>query len=526
MKNDSLNSKGETQVVDKVKGSTAENTSITSTEDGKVVDTQTGEILSPVDNTKKADEEKKGSEKPKATIIPISSDPDKTLNDTSVDTTQSKGKTTSETDKPKTLPARKNDDVKTDEDLEKGIIKEENAMRQEVAKLPLLNLDVKLMYDMMSVPTFSRFEYRMVTYLILWARKHNIDHKFDTYGNLYLTKGKPDEGHFYPCVTAHLDTVQHQQKAYLLAGSDLELRTRVNDKKQHEVYISGMGTGSDDKNAILIALQMFEKFDALKGAFFLEEESGCVGSNNLDESFFDDVSYVIGFDSPELNRAAWHLSNNVKMFTADFYKTYMKPICDKWGMTKFYSETITDEMYITSKTGLVTMNFGNGGYKPHLDTEYFIIEELDHALSMGLELVETIPTDRQHKVKGSTWTRDPETHELRKVTVTETDDTEYLRSLGDNSKWNGYYGGNYSNSHSSSTNSSSSSTTIDRSDGYFNKGNDKHKDDVPEETVKYIVDTYDQRITDIEKTVKDKCKELNIDFEKVFGPAFSKEIIF
>lgn len=47
----------------------------------------------------------------------------------------------------------------------------ENIMRKEVSKLDLKSLDVKLMYEMMSVPTYSDYEYRMVTWLILWARK-------------------------------------------------------------------------------------------------------------------------------------------------------------------------------------------------------------------------------------------------------------------------------------------------------------------------------------------------------------------
>lgn len=403
----------------------------------------------------------------------------------------------------------------------------ENQMRNEVNALDLKNLDVKLMYEMMSVPTYSNYEYRMVTWLILWARKHNIEHKFDDYGNLYFIKGKPADGHFYPCVTAHLDTVQNKAKAYILTGAELDLKTRVNSSGEHEVYIDGMGTGSDDKNAILIALHMFEKFDTLKGAFYLGEEVGCKGSRNMDVKFFDDVSYVIGFDSPELNRAAWRLMGSIKMFTADFYKKHMKPICDKYGMTKFYSESVTDEAYITEKTGLMTMNFGNGGYNAHATNEYFIVEELDHALSMGIELVETIPTDVQHKVKSFTWEKDPITGQMRKSEVDSKDDEEYLASLGDSDRYYSYrnYGTTY---YGSSSNSSSSSTN--RSDGYWNK--DKKNDDttkedgVNEETVQYIADTYEERIEEIKDAVESKCNELGLDFKKTFAAVFSKEIKF
>ena len=264
---------------------------------------------------------------------------------------------------------------------------------------------------------------------------------------------------------------------------------------------------------------MFEKFDTLKGAFYLGEEVGCKGSSNMDVTFFDDVSYVIGFDSPELNRAAWRLMGKIKMFTADFYKKHMKPVCDKYGMTKFYSESITDEAYITEKTGLVTMNFGNAGYNAHATTEYFIVEELDHALTMGIELVETIPTDTQHKVNSVTWERDPITGEMKKSVVSSTDDEEYLKTLGDNTHYYSSYGGYYGNKN-----------TTNRSDGYWDSNkqkNDESKNDgINNETVQYIVEIYEERIKEIKDSVKAKCDELGLDFKEYFEKVFSKEIEF
>lgn len=394
----------------------------------------------------------------------------------------------------------------------------ENQMRQEVKGLGLKNLDAKLMYEMMAVPTYSDYEYRMTTWLILWARKHNIEHTFDDYGNLYFIKGKPSEGKFYPCVTAHLDTVQHKAKAYVLTGAELDLKTRVNKKGQHEVYIDGIGTGSDDKNAILIALHMFEKFDTLKGAFYLGEEVGCNGSSNMDVKFFDDVSYVIGFDSPELNRAAWRLMGKVKMFTADFYKTHMKPICDKYGVTKFYSESITDEAYITDNTGLMTMNFGNGGYCAHTTSEYFIVEELDNALSMGIELVETIPTDVQHKVMSFTWEKGPITGQVRQSVVYSDDDEEYLKNLGDNDLCSTYAYNSYNSKHLNTN------TTTSIVYGGSSSKNETKPDYIAEETIKYISDVYEERIEEIMQSVKTKCHELGISFNKTFASIFRKEI--
>ncbi len=47
-----------------------------------------------------------------------------------------------------------------------------------------------------------------------------------------------------------------------------------------------------------------------------------------------------------------------------------------------------------------------------------------------------------------------------------------------------------------------------------------------EESVKYIVEVYEDYIKQISSEVANQCKDLNIDFEKNFAPIFSKEITF
>ena len=163
---------------------------------------------------------------------------------------------------------------------------------------------------------------------------------------------------------------------------------------------------------------------------------------------------------------------------------------------------------------------------PRHRTNDFIVEEVDHALSMGIELVETIPTDVQHKVKTFTWEKDPITGQMRKSEVDSNDDEEYLASLGDSERY--YYP--YSSSSYSNTNYSSSRTNVNRSDGYWDK--DKKNDEttkvdgVDEETVQYIADTYEERIEEIKDAVKSKCDELGLDFKETFSAVFSKEIKF
>ena len=409
----------------------------------------------------------------------------------------------------------------------------ESEAREYIASLPYKHIDVKELYEVMQVPSCSRFEFRMALYIMLWARKNGVDYTTDKKGNIYLTKGKLEEGEFYPCVTSHMDTVQDKAKAYALAGAELPLRTRrckstTSDEVRHEIFIDGQGIGADDKLGVYISLQLVKHFDKIKAAFFVEEEIGMLGSKELDKEFFDDVAYVIGWDSPELTRAAWKCSGT-QLFTADFYKKHLKPVVSKWGFTDkcFHSEPFTDVIQIREKTGVMCMNFGNGGYNAHMSTEYLVIEHVDHATGMGMDIIQTIGNKEQFK-----------------FTKTYTRTTGGVSSYEDErecDKLFGTYSSGYSGGYSSSS-SSSSSASSNRSDGNVNTT--PKEDAINEETVKYIVETYDEYVNNIktevdkkcgviEDIIKDKFREAGIDFSTFgvdikceFAEIFSKEIKF
>ena len=362
--------------------------------------------------------------------------------------------------------------------------------------------DKKFLYEVMSIPTLSSYEYRMVMYIIMWAKQRNIEYKLDDYGNLYLTKGNLNDGEYYPCVTAHLDTVQSKHKAFILAGAELDIRTRINKENKHELYVDDIGIGADDKGAIFIGLSMIDEFDTIKGAFFLEEEIGMKGSDHMDESFFDNVGYVIGFDSPDKNRSAWKCSGT-KLFDSNFYINFMKPVCDKYGYTKFYSEPYTDIKKIVESKGLVCMNFCNGGYDAHdITSEYIVAEETDNALGMGIELVETI---------GKTL------HKISPNSETDTTDNNYMKTLGDDDRYGSYYRGyGYGGTNNNKDNNNNTSTT---------KTNNS-ENSVSEETVKYIVDVYEEAIANIKLGVETVCQNLGIKFDEHFKDIFNQEIKF
>ena len=407
----------------------------------------------------------------------------------------------------------------TSTETTKSITTENEAPKNTETKveLNLTHLNKDFVYELMSVPTVSSSEYRLVTYVILWARRNGIKYEFDDYGNVYLTKGEVGTNEYYPCVTAHLDSVQTKHRLYAQAGQELEVKTRIVSKK-HEIYVDGMGIGGDDKAGVLIALSMFSHVDKLKACFFLEEETGCKGSNQLNTEWFKDVGYVIGYDSPDLNRAAWACSGT-KLFDADFFKTHMQEICKKHGLTDFRSEPFTDVKVIREKTDIICMNFGSGYYNAHMPNEYCIIEDMDTACRMGHELIHHLGTNRymlEHK-SSSGWTKQAGGAWIKNAY---DKDEEFFDSLNPRrTTYGGYqYSGNgsaYSANKSTTTNTTTTTTTTSK----------KKDDSIDAESVKYIVEKYDLYIESIKNGIKEKCNELNIDFT-LFEEIFKNEIKF
>ena len=248
-------------------------------------------------------------------------------------------------------------------------------------------IDINFAKKLFAVPTFSGFEIRILEFLVEWANENKIAWRQDEYGNLYMRKGIMTQDKYYPCVCAHLDTVFEEQVQLIQARKNLKILERITEKGT-ELFTEGTGIGGDDKAGILICLELIKRTPYIKACFFREEEIGCKGSRNLDIDWFQDVGYVIGWDSPERNRGAY-ASAGIALFDMDFYEI-IKDTCARHGLTNFRSEPFTDVSEIRKINDLVCMNFGNGGYNLHRKNEYVALEETDGAVGLGLDLIELL----------------------------------------------------------------------------------------------------------------------------------------
>lgn len=257
-------------------------------------------------------------------------------------------------------------------------------------RLNLSLIDEDLLYEVLSIPTFSEMEFRMQDFLLEYSKQKGYAASMDDKGNIYLCKGMLKKGHFYPCVSAHMDTVQERQIPYIEANKPISLLTEEMDGK-HIIYADGFGLGGDDKAGIVIALTIMEHLPVCKAVFFVEEEIGCGGSTKAHLWWFKDVGYVMAFDSPEGNCASWSCCGE-RLFDREFYETYLEEGCGKFGLTNFVAHPYTDAMVLRVDTSLACMNFGAGYYDYHTLQEYVVPEEMDNAAAMGIYLIGQLGT--------------------------------------------------------------------------------------------------------------------------------------
>jgi len=170
---------------------------------------------------------------------------------------------------------------------------------------------------LLSVPTYTYYEDKMIAFLESHLESKGYEHYTDEYGNVYATKGTLSEGENYPCVVAHTDTV------HKLDTINVFEETLPNSKGQDSLCLKAYndfdeptGIGGDDKCGVFACLELLDKFDTIKAAFFVSEEVGCIGSKNADDNFFSNVGYVIEFDAPG-DYMVTHYCFGVKLYDQD-----------------------------------------------------------------------------------------------------------------------------------------------------------------------------------------------------------------
>lgn len=200
----------------------------------------------------------------------------------------------------------------------------------------------------------------------------------DSIGNLYVTKGQSET---YPCIVAHLDEVHDSRGKNFAVYSDGNIIRGYDNFGKNIPH----GIGADDKNGIWVALKCLEQFEAVKCAFFVGEEIGCVGSGRADMKFFTNCRFALQCDRRNDSDLIVSVSGQQlcsKRFLKDIgYKDYG------------YSKTtgLLTDVYTLKRNGLKIscVNMSCGYYNPHTPTEYTNFDHLLKCLKFVSHIVES-----------------------------------------------------------------------------------------------------------------------------------------
>ena len=255
----------------------------------------------------------------------------------------------------------------------------------------------KFLESVLEIPSYSKEEHHVKAFILDFARKHGIIYEEDSYGNVYLIKGELDEGEYYPCVIAHMDTVHEDNKALIRNNKKINVINLGSDDavmfKGFDDDLNPIGIGGDDKAGIAIALDLITKNKKIKAAFFKEEETGCQGAYASDASKFSDVGYIMEFDAPSNNwisRVSW----KVELFNDSFYSR-IKDTLKRYGQTRINTnDPFTDIEQLKKKVDVNCINIFAGYYNQHKVYEHVSFNDVNKASRLGMALIKELKYEK------------------------------------------------------------------------------------------------------------------------------------
>lgn len=241
-----------------------------------------------------------------------------------------------------------------------------------------MRLDI--LKELLAVPTVTYQEHRVVKWLTDYCQKRDVSLVKDKGGNVFITKGKPEPGGFYPLVCAHTDSVHPIGDMQIVEDRGHLYAVKPDTDRR-------IGCGGDDKAGVFICLELLEVLPVLKVALFWGEEFYCKGSNAAGPEFFADVGYAIEFDSPQGNIVSFSCDGQ-QLFEeeGEFAKTAV-PIMDSHGMTDWQNHPYTDVAVLKRRFDFTCVNLPAGYYRMHTSQEIVNLTDVANAITAGKELL-------------------------------------------------------------------------------------------------------------------------------------------
>lgn len=253
--------------------------------------------------------------------------------------------------------------------------------------------------NVLKIPSFSGHEHLVARYIENFCIDNKILYTKDFKGNIYVTKGKLENGQYFPCAVSHMDTVHEDQIDLIDEDTQLEIIEETIDCKTfmwgfHPLKQKLTGIGGDDKCGVYICLRLLEKMDNLKCAFFVEEEIGMKGSKECSVEFFEDVGYALQFDAPTADWFSQSCSG-YKLWTEEYFQV-IENVLNEHNVHNISTDPFTDVVQLRKKFDFCCSVLPTGYYNQHSPKEFVIKEETESCVKLALDFIEKLGNNKYY----------------------------------------------------------------------------------------------------------------------------------
>lgn len=278
------------------------------------------------------------------------------------------------------------------------------------------NSQLERLKEVLSVPTQTYKEDNMVQYLKdVLKTIPGVEYYTDEMKNVYATKGKLDEGEYFPMFVAHTDTVHTLVDKIVVREEILVKPPTFGHKYDNKEFLSlkgytpngqPTGIGGDDKCGVFIALELLRILPKVKIGLFVSEETGCHGSSRCDLNFLSDVGYAIQFDAPGNNLITKICSGTALYEENGEFINIVKPLFEKFMgvVADEQSHPYTDVSQIKRKGDFSCINVSCGYYNMHTSREFVVVSDVDKSISFAVGAVSQLGLKKYtFKYQQPTW---------------------------------------------------------------------------------------------------------------------------
>lgn len=297
-------------------------------------------------------------------------------------------------------------------------------MTQQYAQHDHFPLLFQIALDLFRRPSPSGHEGLVRAYVLEHLERHGFAVSVDSIGNVLAERGVPALHQGYPLLSFHMDCVSSD--AHLLAdhttvssssdvhdlcssteafwgkrkrrgGEELSLRPS-NALEITRGWLHSRGAfvlGGDDKCGGAIALTLAATTTLpLKIIASVQEEIGCVGIEQVDPRFFEDVAYALVLD----RRGANHLIVSIagQLLCQGAFAAAMMRAAATTGLLVYAAEGAFSDVLALSQYISNVVNLSVGYYRPHTAQEIVSLVDLWHSYQWVHEALRSLPCNQSN----------------------------------------------------------------------------------------------------------------------------------